>query len=258
MRCGWPVGPPRMPAVSPARPARWSGDACNRVGAMPVEASESAVLLFTDIVGSTRLMTGMPPDRLRRHAGSTSPSSAKPCEHGGEEIKNLGDGIMVLFTSAARAIACAVAMQQGTERANRTSPHTIGLHAGLSGGDVVRDDGDCFGDPVVEASRLCAKCTGGQILAAEIVRIMAGRRCRHECRSVGPLNLKGLPEPVPTIEVLWEPLAHVRRGTGASTPDAGTQLDCADRRTRGGAGPACRRASSDDRRQESPPGLDLR
>ena len=180
---------------------------------MPVEASESAVLLFTDIVDSTRLMTGMPPDAAeetrRQHFAVLREAVA---EHGGEEIKNLGDGIMILFTSAARAIACAVAMQQGTERANRTSPHAIGLRAGLSGGDVVRDEGDCFGDPVVEASRLCAECTGGQILAAEIVRIMAGRRCRHECRSVGPLNLKGLPEPVPTIEVLWEPLAHVVGG----------------------------------------------
>ena len=95
---------------------------------MPVETSESAVLLFTDIVDSTRLMTGMPPDAAeetrRQHFAVLREAVA---EHGGEEIKNLGDGIMILFTSAARAIACAVAMQQGTERANRTSPHTIGL-----------------------------------------------------------------------------------------------------------------------------------
>ena len=180
---------------------------------MPIEASESAVLLFTDIVDSTRLMTGMSPDAAeetrRQHFAVLREAVA---EHGGEEIKNLGDGIMILFTSAARAIACAVAMQQGTERANRTSPHAIGLRTGLSGGDVVRDEGDCFGDPVVEAARLCAQCVGGQILAAEIVRIMAGRRCRHECRTVGPLELKGLPEPVPTIEVLWEPLVHAAGG----------------------------------------------
>ena len=180
---------------------------------MQVEASESAVLLFTDIVDSTRMMTGMSPDAAektrRQHFAVLRKCVAK---HGGEEIKNLGDGIMVLFTSAARAISCAVAMQQGTERANRTSPDPIGLRTGLSGGDIVRDEGDCFGDPVVEASRLCAKCVGGQILAAEIVRIMAGRRCRHECRPVGSLELKGLPEPVPTVEVPWEPLVHAAGG----------------------------------------------
>jgi class 3 adenylate cyclase len=180
---------------------------------MPVEASESAVLLFTDIVESTRLMTGVSPEtaeEIRR--GHFAVLREAVSEHGGEEIKNLGDGMMVLFTSAARAISCAVAMQQGTERANYNSAHPIGLRTGLSGGDVIRDEGDCFGDPVVEASRLCARCVGGQVLAAEIVRIMAGRRCRHECRSAGALELKGLPDPVSTIEVLWEPLTHSPNG----------------------------------------------
>ena len=79
------------------------------------------------------------------------------------------ESLYLLLTSAARAISCAVAMQQGTERANYNSAHPIGLRTGLSGGDVIRDEGDCFGDPVVEASRLCARCVGGQVLAAEIV-----------------------------------------------------------------------------------------
>jgi class 3 adenylate cyclase len=38
---------------------------------------------------------------------------------------------------------------------------------------------------------LCALCEGGQILAADVVRLMAGRRSRHECRSLGKLTLKG-------------------------------------------------------------------
>jgi hypothetical protein len=59
---------------------------------------------------------------------------------------------------------------------------------------------------VIEAARLCAKCDGGQILAAEVVRLMAGRRSRHVCSPVGALELKGLPDPVETVEVGWEPL----------------------------------------------------
>ena len=68
------------------------------------------------------------------------------------------------------------------------------------------EDDDYFGDPVIEAARLCAACEGGQILAADVVRAMAGRRSRHECNPVGPLVLKGLPDPVETVEVRWEPL----------------------------------------------------
>src|ERR1019366_486976 len=76
-------------------------------------------------------------------------------------------------------------------------------------------DDDYFGDPVVEAARLCASCDSGQVLATDIVRWMAGRRNRHQCRSIGELTLKGLPDPVETVEIVWEPLGA---GTGRSIP----------------------------------------
>ena len=103
-------------------------------------------------------------------------------------------------------------MQQGIERDNRGRERPVGLRVGLSGGEVSREDDDYFGDPVIEAARLCARCESGQILAADIVRLMAGRRSRHECRSVGELTLKGLPDPVETVEVVWEPLDRADAG----------------------------------------------
>ena len=53
-------------------------------------------------------------------------------------MKNLGDGLMVVFASASAALACAVAMQQGVERDNRDREHSVGLRVGLSGGEVSR------------------------------------------------------------------------------------------------------------------------
>ena len=79
---------------------------------------------------------------------------------------------MVVFSSASAALACAVAMQQGVERDNRAREHWVGLRVGLSGGEVSREDDD-YGDPVVEAARLCATCESGQALAADIVRLTA-------------------------------------------------------------------------------------
>ena len=87
----------------------------------------------------------------------------------------------------------------------------MGLRVGLSGGEVTREDDDYFGDPVVEAARLCAVCDEWAGLSADIVRGMAGRRNRHECRSVGSLTLKGLPDPIGTVEVLWEPVGSSQR-----------------------------------------------
>jgi class 3 adenylate cyclase len=179
--------------------------------------TENVAILFTDQVGSTRLsqlLSSEAADEVRR--GHFSILRQALAEAGGTEVKNLGDGLMVVFGSASAALACAVAMQQGVERDNREREHSVGLRVGLSAGEASRENDDYFGDPVVEAARLCATCTSGQVLAADIVRLMAGRRSRHECRSLGKLPLKGLTDPVETVEVLWEPIA--RTDTEISIP----------------------------------------
>ena len=177
-------------------------------------AIESATILFTDVVGSTELSQRLSPDaaeEIRR--GHFSVLRQAIAEAGGTEVKNLGDGLMVVFASASAGLACGVAMQQSVERDNRDREHSVGLRVGLSGGEVTREDDDCFGDPVVEAARLCAICEGGQVLATEWVRLTAGRRGRHEYRPLGELTLKGLTDPVETVEVPWEPLRGTDNGT---------------------------------------------
>ena len=62
---------------------------------------------------------------------------------------------------------------------------------------------------MIEAARLCAVAEGGQILVAEVVRLTARGRGGHMFAPVGPVALKGLPEPVVACAVAWEPLEHV-------------------------------------------------
>ena len=178
--------------------------------------TENLAVLFCDVVGSTELSAGMSPDvsdEVRRRYFSLMREAV--AASGGHEVKGLGDGIMVTFTSASAALACAVAMQQGFELDNRSRTYTVGLRIGMSGGEVTPEDGDVFGDPVIEAARLCATCESGQILSAAVVPMMAGRRNRHVCRSVGSMALKGLPDPVDTVEVMWEPLVPAEAGAVA-------------------------------------------
>ncbi len=124
--------------------------------------TENVAILFTDIVGSTELsqrLSAEAADEARR--GHFSVLRQAIAGAGGTEVKNLGDGLMVVFASASAALGCAVAMQQGVELGNRKAAHAVGLRVGLSGGEVSREDDDYFGDPVVEAARLCAICEGG-------------------------------------------------------------------------------------------------
>jgi len=182
--------------------------------------TENVAILFTDIVGSTELSQRLSPeaaDEVRR--GHFSVLRQAIAQTGGTEVKNVGDGVMAVFGSASAALGCAVAMQQGVEQDNRLGRHpSVGLRIGLSGGEVVPEDNDYWGDSVIEAARLCALCEGGQILASDVVRLTAGRRSPHRCRSVGALSLKGLPDPVGTVEVLWEPLEGAPTGLSIPLP----------------------------------------
>jgi class 3 adenylate cyclase/tetratricopeptide (TPR) repeat protein len=163
----------------------------------------SVSVLFTDLVESTALSSRLgaqAAEKLRRtHFGLLRAAAA---EHGGREVKNLGDGLMVAFPGVGAALDAAVAMQQAIDRHNRAGGEPLAIRVGVATGDAEEDDGDLFGEPVVAAARLCAAADGGAILVPEVLRVLAPRGS-HEFRPVGDLDLKGLPEPVPTAEVAW-------------------------------------------------------
>jgi class 3 adenylate cyclase/tetratricopeptide (TPR) repeat protein len=168
--------------------------------------TEHVTILFTDLVSSTQLATSIAPeaaDELRhRHFSGLREAIGT---HGGAEVKNLGDGLMVAFPAASAALGCAIAMQQDVERANAGTHSPLGLRIGISAGEATREEDDYFGDPVVEAARLCAVAEGGQIVVSDLVRAAAGRRRDLEFRDLGELVLKGLPDPIVALEVPWEP-----------------------------------------------------
>src|SRR5579864_6415779 len=176
--------------------------------------TQTATFLFTDLVGSTALSSSLPPDaadELRRvHLSLLRGAMAST---GGVEVKSLGDGVMAIFTSPTRALACGVAIQRAVERHNRRSQPALAVRIGISIGEAVEEAGDYFGDVVVEAARLCALADGGQILAADAVRAVVGRHATQELVPLGGFELKGLPQPVDVIEVRWEP-EEPSEGTG--------------------------------------------
>ena len=182
-------------------------DSGHRIGRRAHMANTQTVtILFTDMVGSTELSTALDPkaaDELRQtHFGLLR---AALTAAGGIEVKNLGDGLMVAFSSPSRALACAVAMQQAVERHNRRAEHPVAIRVGLSHGEATEEDGDYFGEPVIEASRLCAHAEGGQILTTAMARLLAGRHATQEFEALGEVELKGLPDPVEVVEVRWAP-----------------------------------------------------
>lgn len=167
--------------------------------------SRTATILVTDLVGSTELRVRVGEERAEelRRAHDEMLTDAVT-RHNGTAVKWLGDGVLAMFTGAADAVAAAVEIQQSAAVLARREPdRPTSIRVGISAGDVTVEQGDCFGTPVVEASRLCAAAAGGQILAADIVPLLARNRGGHVYLPVGDLDLKGLPQAVTAVEVTW-------------------------------------------------------
>ena len=67
-------------------------------------ATENVAILFTDVVGSTELshrLSAEKADEVRREHFSILRQAV--AEAGGTEVKNLGDGLMAVFSSAGAA-----------------------------------------------------------------------------------------------------------------------------------------------------------
>jgi class 3 adenylate cyclase/tetratricopeptide (TPR) repeat protein len=183
---------------------------------------DTATVLFTDVVGSTALRARIgeeAADELR-HAHDAIVTDAITTKRG-TVVKHTGDGVMATFSAAVDAVGAAVAIQQAVDRHNRRGgQERFDVRVGISVGDVTFDGDDCFGLPVIEAQRLEAAAEGEQILCAELVRHLTRGRGGYEFVSRGELSLKGIPEPVPTVQVIWEPAGAASGAVDLPMPTA--------------------------------------
>ena len=160
-------------------------------------------ILFTDVEGSTaltqRLGDAKARDLLRKHERMVREALKA---HGGAEVKTMGDGFMASFSSATKALECAIAMQRAFAEHNESAEEPIKVRIGLNAGEPIAEDDDLFGTAVNEAARITAAANGGEILVSNVVRELAkGKDFLFADR--GEANLKGFDEPVRLYEVRW-------------------------------------------------------
>jgi class 3 adenylate cyclase/tetratricopeptide (TPR) repeat protein len=165
----------------------------------------TTTLLFTDVEGSTHLGTRSGDDAARRVLRRQEELiRAQVAEHEGVEVKALGDGLMVAFHSARKAVACAAAIQHDLEQARDASDDDLPrVRIGLNAGEVIHEDGDLFGSAVSAASRICAAAAGGEVLAAEVVKVLAGTVPGVTWEDRGEVALKGFAEPARLYSAQW-------------------------------------------------------
>ena len=160
-------------------------------------------ILFTDIEGSTtltqRLGDAKAQEVLRTHNAIVREALRA---HGGTEVKTMGDGFMASFSSATRALECAIAMQRAFAQHNESAEEPVQVRIGLNAGEPIAEDEDLFGTAVILAARIAARTEGGEILASDVVRqLVAGKGFLFSDR--GDVVLRGFEDPVRLYEVRW-------------------------------------------------------
>jgi DNA-binding NarL/FixJ family response regulator/class 3 adenylate cyclase len=168
----------------------------------------TTTVVFTDLTDSSRVLATLGDDGYAAvFAAHASLLRGAAERHAGRVTKQLGDGVLAVFGSAGEAVLAAVEMQQVVERAAHGpgAPAALGLRIGVNSGDVVDADDDIFGNVLVVARRLCDAAQSGQILVADVVRVLAGNRPGLTFEPAGELVLKGIPSPVSACAVAWSP-----------------------------------------------------
>ncbi len=127
-------------------------------------------------------------------------------EHGGDEVKTMGDGFMASFASVTGAVECAIALQRAMDERNQKSEvrnqETICVRIGLNAGEPIEEGGDFFGAAVIMASRIAALADAGEILASDVIRgLCSGKGFLFADR--GENVLRGFEDAVRVYEVRW-------------------------------------------------------
>jgi DNA-binding NarL/FixJ family response regulator/class 3 adenylate cyclase len=168
----------------------------------------TTTILFTDVPDSTDALYRLGDDRGSAAMGAhLDLLRSVATAHHGTVTKQLGDGVMACFDAAVDGVHAAIAMQQAVERAGRAQDAIAArVRIGIHVGDVVDgSDDDAYGAAVVVARRLCDAAAPGQILASQVVRLLVGNRPALTAEPVGPMELKGVPEPIDVVAYTWEP-----------------------------------------------------
>lgn len=141
----------------------------------------TVTFLFTDIEGSTDLLRRLGMDAydtvLTEHSGILR-QTVGAAVAGGREVRVEGDSFFVVFQSAPRAVAAAVAAQRALA-AHRFSGSAevrvrMGLHTGEGRPAAAEAGADYVGIDVHRAARIAAAAHGGQIVISETTRGLVG------------------------------------------------------------------------------------
>jgi class 3 adenylate cyclase/TolB-like protein len=174
-----------------------------------------AAILAADVVGYSRLMEQDEAGTFARvQVRRKELFEPKIAQHKGRIFKLMGDGLLAEFGSVVDAVECAMDLQCGMVEFNAGVPdeQRIDCRIGVNLGEVIIEDGDCYGEGVNIAARLETLAEPGGLCVAEIVVKQVEHKIDLRFQSMGKHTVKNIAEPISVYRAL--------PGAGAAKPSA--------------------------------------
>ena len=165
-----------------------------------------ATVVFTDLHGSTAVFEALGNVLATETITNITAWIAQQfVAANGRVVKTLGDGVLALFPDGESAVKAVVELQRMHFKRIVRGPRDIAMpiRIGLASGDVEMVAGDCYGDAVNVAARLCDLCGPNQIWAdaASLLHVTEAQSVTF--RILGPINIRGRAEPCTVYQIEW-------------------------------------------------------
>jgi class 3 adenylate cyclase len=122
--------------------------------------------------------------------------------YGGLEVKNYGDGFMIAFPSAKKAVLYSLEIQRAFNEFNQGRERSLRVRIGINSGEPIQHAEDYIGHAVNLAARIQNEARGGQIIISEVVKNLAGPIYGVQYIDRGLFKLQGIEEKQRLYEVL--------------------------------------------------------
>ncbi len=164
------------------------------------------VILFADVVGSTRLFEELGDEAARAVVAVCVGIMRKATgQHGGTVVKTMGDEIMSTFPDCDGALDAAVQMQTEIRAhpALALDGQQVAIRVGAHYGSVVVEARDVFGAAVHTANRMTSQAKAGQIIVTDALQRRLAATWQAMVRRLDVAVPRGQQGEVAVYEVLW-------------------------------------------------------
>ncbi|SVD18464.1 uncharacterized protein METZ01_LOCUS371318, partial [marine metagenome] len=166
-------------------------------------ASEKRAILFTDIVGYSRLMSKDEKLALKLLEEHDQILNSSIKHANGNVIKNIGDAFFAEFDTSSDALQASVNFQEQLNSRNelKEKKEHIWVRVGIHFGEVLRRDNDLFGHDVNICARLESIAPeGGIVVSDQIIKDVSSEIFSRE---IGHLKLKNINDPVQVFRIYY-------------------------------------------------------